>query len=149
MQIRCAEVGEGGVLEAVQRRSSAVWPAYRERLAAHPDAIARLEEGELRAGRVRVAHQDGEVVGFSAVLATDPDGVVVLDGLFVESDAMGQGVGRALVEDAAARAADAGAVALTVVSGPETQAFYARCGFTSVADAPTRFGPAALLRRAL
>jgi predicted N-acetyltransferase YhbS len=133
----------------VQRRSSAVWPAYREQLEAHPDAIARIGDEELRAGRVRVASDDGEVVGFSAVLAADADGVVVLDGLFVEPEAMGRGVGRALVEDAAARAADAGATALTVVSGPETQAFYARCGFSRVADAPTRFGPAALLRRAL
>ncbi|HEX4187005.1 MAG TPA: hypothetical protein VHY83_03815 [Solirubrobacteraceae bacterium] len=37
--IRDAKRDESSLLEALQRRSSDVWEAYREQLAAHPDAI--------------------------------------------------------------------------------------------------------------
>jgi predicted N-acetyltransferase YhbS len=150
VRIRTAEIGEAAALEDLQRRSSAVWPAYRAQLEAHPDAIAGPPAAELRAGRVRVAVDDGGgLLGFSAVLAPDAEGVVELDGLFVDPGALRQGIGRALVEDAADRARAVGARAMTVVGGPETTGFYARWGFVAVADAPTRFGPATLRRRAL
>jgi predicted N-acetyltransferase YhbS len=150
MRIRTAEVGEAGALEALQRRSSAVWPAYRAQLAAHPDAIEPLPDAELRAGRVRVAcDEEGAILGFAAVLAPGADGVVVLDGLFVEPGAMRRGIGAALLDDAAGRARALGARAMTVVAGPETATFYERCGYVAVADASTRFGPATLRRRAL
>jgi predicted N-acetyltransferase YhbS len=150
MRIRTAQIGEAALLQDLHRRSSAVWPAYRAQLAAHPDAIEALPDDELRAGRVRVAVDDGgAVLGFSAVLAPDAGGVVVLDALFVDPGALRQGIGRALLEDAAARARATGAVAMTVVGGPETAGFYEGCGFAAVADAPTRFGPATLRRRAL
>ena len=150
MRIRTADISEASALEDLQRRSSAVWPAYRAQLSAHPEAIAAPAEAELRAGRVRVAVDDGgALVGFAAVLAPDAEGVVELDGLFVDPAAMRQGIGRALLQDAADRARAAGARAMTVVGGPETAGFYAGCGFVAVADAPTRFGPATLRRRQL
>jgi N-acetylglutamate synthase-like GNAT family acetyltransferase len=71
-----------------------------------------------------------------------------LDGLFVEPDQMSCGVGRALVEDAAARASDQGAEALKVTAGP-AQAFYERVGFNLTGSAQTRFSPAVHMRRDL
>jgi GNAT superfamily N-acetyltransferase len=145
--LRDAVAAEAGLLEALQRRSSDVWDAYREQLAAHPDAI-ELPQSFIDRGGVRVAvADDGTPIGFSVVIPTD-EYVHELDGLFVEPDHMHAGVGRALVEDAAARATAAGAACLEVTAGP-AQGFYEKVGFELVGAAETRFGPAVRMRRRL
>jgi GNAT superfamily N-acetyltransferase len=75
-------------------------------------------------------------------------GIHELDGLFVEPSRMQHGVGRTLVEDAAARAANNGAACLEVIAGP-AQGFYERLDFTVIGNAQTRFGPAVRMRRDL
>jgi GNAT superfamily N-acetyltransferase len=138
---------EASVLEGLQRRSSDVWEQYREALAAHPDAI-ELPQTFIDREWVRVAVDDqGAPIGFSVVIPGDGR-VHELDGLFVEPDRMLRGVGRALVEDAAARAAVQGAEYLEVTAGP-AQGFYERVGFYRVDIAQTRFGPAVRMRREL
>ena len=147
LRIRNATATEAPVLEALQRRSSDVWEAYREQLAANPDAI-ELPQALIDKGWVRVAIDVDETpVGFSVVVPANGP-VHELDGLFVEPDQMSAGVGRALVEDAAARASDQGAEALEVTAGP-AQAFYERVGFNLIGVAQTRFGPAVRMRRDL
>jgi GNAT superfamily N-acetyltransferase len=133
------------VLEALQRRSSDVWEGYREQLAANPDAI-ELPQAFIDSGWVRVAVDvEGTPVGFSVVVPANGP-VHELDGLFVEPDRVG--VGRALIEDAAARAADQSAEALEVTAGP-AQGFYEKVGFSPIGVAQTRFGPAVRMRREL
>jgi GNAT superfamily N-acetyltransferase len=145
--IRNATATEAPVLEALQRRSSDVWEAYREQLAANPDAI-ELPQAFIDNGWVRVAVDvEGTPVGFSVLIPTDGP-MYELDGLFVEPSQMSAGVGRALVEDAATRAADRGAQALEVTAGP-AQGFYERVGFNLIGVAKTRFGPAVRMRRDL
>jgi N-acetylglutamate synthase-like GNAT family acetyltransferase len=61
---------------------------------------------------------------------------------------MSSGVGRALVEDATARASDQGTEALQVTARP-AQAFYDKVGFNLIGPAQTRFGPAVRMRRDL
>lgn len=147
IRIRDAAATEACLLEALQRRSSDVWEAYREQLAAHPDAI-ELPKYFIENGWVRVAVADDETpIGFSVVMPSGRD-VHELDGLFVEPDNMLRGSGRALIEDAAARASDAGAQWLEVTVGP-AQGFYERVGFELVGPAQTRFGPAVRMRRRL
>jgi GNAT superfamily N-acetyltransferase len=147
VSIRDATAAERVALEALQRRSSDVWEAYREQLAANPDAIA-LEQAFIDNGWVRVAVAgDDTPIGFTVVIPTD--GVVhELDGLFVEPAHMRGGAGRALVEDAAARAVHDGAGFLEVIAGP-AQGFYERLGFIAISNAQTRFGPAVRMRRDL
>jgi GNAT superfamily N-acetyltransferase len=145
--IRNATATEAPVLEALQRRSSDVWAEYREQLAAYPDAI-ELPRAFIDKGWVRIAIDIHETpVGFSVVVPTNGC-VHELDGLFVEPDQMSCGVGRALVEDVAARASDQGAKALEVTAGP-AQAFYERVGFKLIGPTQTRFGPAVRMRRDL
>ena len=147
LRIRNATATEAPVLEALQRRSSDVWEAYREQLAANPDAI-ELPQAFIDKGWVRVAIDVDEApVGFSVVVPANGP-VHELDGLFVEPDQMSAGVGRALVEDAAARASDQGAEALEVTAGP-AQGFYERVGFRLIGVAQTRCGPAVRMRRDL
>jgi GNAT superfamily N-acetyltransferase len=147
LRIRDATMVERAALEALQRRASDVWEAYREQLAAHPDAIA-LPPAYIDSGWVRAAVADGaRPIGFSVVI---PGAIEIheLDGLFVEPLHMHQRIGRALVEDAVARAIRDGAAALEVTAGP-AQGFYEKTGFSVIRETQTRFGPALRMRRNL
>ena len=115
-------------------------PLYRAQLAANPDAIEMPEE-QIRAGHVRVAAQDGVVVGFAVLLERSGE-ACELDGLFVEPDRMRAGVGRQLVQDAERMARERGAARIEVVANPQAVAFYAAVGFTPAGEAQTRFGTA-------
>jgi predicted N-acetyltransferase YhbS len=138
--IRRAEPGERAALEELQRRSSLHEPMFREQLAAHPDAI-ELPAEQVEAGLVRVAEQDGVVVGF-AVLMEPSAGACELDGLFVEPGHMRAGIGRRLVDDAKRAARGRGATRIDVVANPQAVAFYERVGFVVTGAARTRFGSA-------
>lgn len=120
---------------------------YRAQLTAHPDAIA-LPAEQITAGLVRVAEQDGVVVGF-AVLLEPSAGACELDGLFVEPERMRTGVGRLLVEDATSVARERGATRIDVVANPQAVAFYDAVGFKPAGEAQTRFGPAPRMALAL
>jgi GNAT superfamily N-acetyltransferase len=147
LRIRDATAGEAPLLEALQRRSSDVWPEYREQLAANPDAIV-LPARFIDNGWVRVATEPRErLVGFSVVVPAD-GAIHELEGLFVEPDHLRQGIGSALVQDAAMRAAADAAVGLEVTAGP-AQAFYEQAGFVVLGVVQTRFGPAVRMRREL
>lgn len=147
VRIRHATATEGPALESLQRRSSDVWEEYREQLAAHPDAI-ELPQEFIDKLWVRVAVDEDETpIGFSVVIPGE-NRAHELDGLFVEPDRMGQGVGRALVEDAAQRALAKGAECMEVIAGP-AEGFYEKLGFRVVGPAQTRFGTAVRMRREL
>ena len=140
IMIRAAVAAERGELEALQRRSSVHQPMYRAQLEAHPDAI-ELPDEHIAAGHVRVAEQDGVIIGFAVLLERSGDGCE-LDGLFVEPDRMGAGVGRGLVEETARMADARGATQIDVVANPQAVAFYEAVGFVRTGEAQTRFGPA-------
>jgi GNAT superfamily N-acetyltransferase len=147
VRIRDATAIERPMLEELQRRASDVWDVYREQLAANP-GVFELPMEFIENGWVRVAvDEDQTPVGFSVLVAAH-DGMHELDGLFVEPARMFSGVGRALVEDAVARAAQAGATSVEVTAGP-AQGFYAKVGFHLVGAAQTLFGPAVRMRRGL
>ncbi len=147
-RIRDARPAERAALQALQARAAAVWEEDRAVLEAHPDAIV-VPADAIAERRLRVAVDDEDrLLGFSLVLP-----VVVgereLDGLFVEPDAMGRGVGRLLVTDVVQRAQADGADRLFVVSGRGARGFYERLGFRLLDAVPTRFGPALQLQLAL
>ena len=140
IRVRLARGDERRALEELQRRSSMDGPAYRAQLDAHPDAI-ELPASQIASGFVRVAEQDGVVVGFSVLLAASA-GACELDGLFVEPRVMRTGIGRRLIEDAARIALERGATRIEVDANPQAVAFYESTGFVVVGQAETRFGPA-------
>lgn len=115
-------------------------------LEAHPDALG-VSSDAIADRRVRVAiDARGEILGF-CVVADGGGGVCILDDLFVEPEVMRRGVGRALVEDAAATAFAGGYREMTVVVHPRNFPFYETLGFAAAEPAETRFGPAVLMRR--
>jgi len=147
-EIRFGKPAEREALSGLHRRSSYVWAEDRANLEAHPDALGVAPEA-IAAARVRVAVGPGsELVGFS-VVAHAGGGVCALEDLFVEPEVMRQGVGRALVEDAAERARLGGYREMTVVAHRRNFAFYESLGFVPAEPVSTRFGPATRLRRPL
>lgn len=144
--IRPARPSERETLEELQRRASLANERHRSDLLAHPEAI-ELPPSQIVNGDVVVAELDDEVAGF-AVLLIGEEGAE-LDGLFVEPALWKHGIGRALVEHGAQRAAQAGSPAVEVTANPEARAFYEAVGFEKYGEAATRFGPAIRMRRLL
>jgi GNAT superfamily N-acetyltransferase len=134
LTLRLARPEEHDELEELQRRASLELPEYRDQLIANPDAIY-LPEGQIANGQVIVAEMDGVIAGFAAVVGGE------LDGLFVEPDLWGHGIGRALA-DAATNEARRRGLALKVIANPRARRFYESCGFSVEGEEQTRFGPA-------
>lgn len=134
LTLRLARRDEHDELEDLQRRASLELPEYRDQLLDDPDAIY-LPEGQIANGQVIVAEIAGEIAGFAAVVGGE------LDGLFVEPDLWGQGIGRTLV-DAATHEARRRGLALKVIANPRARRFYESWGFLVEGEVETRFGPA-------
>jgi GNAT superfamily N-acetyltransferase len=137
--LRLARPEEHAELEELQRRASLELEDYREQLLANPDAI-HLPPSQIANGQVIVAELHGQVAGFAALVGGE------LDGLFVEPDLWGGGIGRALI-DAATHEARRKGLALTVIANPTARGFYESCGFTLEGETPTRFGPGLRMSR--
>jgi GNAT superfamily N-acetyltransferase len=134
---------ERGALEDLQRRASLMWEEYRGWLLANPEVI-ELPLAQLAEKRVRVAELGGRTVGFSVLLPRA--NVMDLDGLFVEPDYWGGGIGRALMQDAMVSTRQSGADAIEVLANPRAEGFYARIGFAVIGRDQTLFGPANRMR---
>ena len=134
LTLRLARPDEHDALEDLQRRASLELPEYRDLLLDNPDAIY-LSEGQIANGQVIVAELDGEIAGFAAVVGGE------LDGLFVEPDLWGRGIGRALADAATHEARNRG-LALSVIANPRARRFYEHCGFSVEGEVQSRFGPA-------
>ena len=130
--LRPAKVAEHQLLEELQARASLELPEYREQLLANPDAV-HLPPAQIANGQVIVAEYRGQIAGFAAVVGGE------LDGLFVEPDLWGRGIGRALI-NAATKVARHKGLALRVIAHPSARRFYESCGFTIEGEEQTRFG---------
>ena len=139
--MRDSRPGEAATLEALQRRAvDERWDRYREQLQAHPDVIA-FPAHWADEGRLRIAVDDDDrVVGFSVAINDE------LDGVYVDPEVMGTGVGRLLFDDAVARARAQGLGALETTANANTRDFYAAMGFVPVGEMPSRFGQGVRMR---
>lgn len=97
---------------------------WREGLTITPEFV---EENEVYAALV-----EGEPVGFYALVGQGCR--IELEHLWVLPERMGTGVGRALLEHAAGRAADLGAETLGIEADPNAEGFYRRMGARRVGE---------------
>ncbi|WP_173934629.1 GNAT family N-acetyltransferase [Chelativorans sp. Marseille-P2723] len=122
LRLRQARRDEGDALTALCLRSKAAHgyddtfiAACREELTVDPASPGLI-----------VAELDGTAVGLAQISTGGEE--AELDKLFVEPAFHGRGIGRALLESAAAKAAKSGAQALVLDSDPGAAAFYERMG---------------------
>ena len=135
---------EIGLLNTLAFRSKAHWgysarqmEAWRADLALSPAWVAKQW--------LHVALLDNDLAGLFAVM--DDAGEWKLEHLWVAPEAMGKGVGRALIRAACQLARRFGADALTVHADPNAAGFYTACGGVKVGElcAPIEGDPARVL----
>lgn len=145
--IRLAVENEKTALEALQLRASLANDGDRKALLENLDAID-LPLEQIKNGQTLVAEQGDMIVGFAVILPRD-DGDEELDGLFVEPDIWGGGIGRALVDACCTRAKGIDASNLHVIGNPHAEGFYVACGFEQYGLHETQFGAGLLMRKAI
>lgn len=147
MPLRLANLHERGSLIELQRRASLMWESDRPFLLANPGLID-LPADQIAEGRVSVFEEAGRTLGFVVVLPRD-DGAAQLDGLFVEPERWGRGIGRRLVDHALDRARQGAALSLNLVANRQALGFYEKCGFEVLEEVQMPFGLGVRMMRAL
>jgi GNAT superfamily N-acetyltransferase len=145
--IRPARAEERDLLTGLQRQASLMWEDDREALLAEPGAID-LPADQIAGGHVFLFEEEGAVLGFAVVLPRE-DGDAELDGLFVEPDVWGRGIGRMLMDHAVELARRRGCLNLKVVANRRALGFYLKCGFQALGEVATRFSPGVAMVRPL
>lgn len=129
-----ARFDEAEALTGMVRNSMAYDGTYRVMV-----ANQTVDRAYIEANLVRVARgPGGTALGFYSMLVPGcgGPGEAELDFMFVDNDAQGRGIGRALFDDLRARAAERAVTRLHIVSHPPSESFYRRCGAYPVGVMP-------------
>lgn len=132
--VRPARVVEAAALSDLCFRSKASW-GYDETFMQQSRSALTVGDAAIAAGRVIVATEGEAVLGVVAV-AVEGD-IADLDLLFVDPAAFGRGVGRLLMQEAAAAARLQGARRMTILADPGARGFYERMGARLIGMAPS------------
>ncbi len=131
MTIRRVRPKEAALLTEVAHEAKRHW-GYPERWIAAWRTDLTLTPAFVRHASVFAAVEAGVVQGFYALVGSGTHHN--LEHFWVRPEAMGCGLGRALFEHAAARAAEAGARHLEIESDPHAEGFYLRMGARRVGE---------------
>ena len=145
--LRPAEAADLPALRDLTWRITLAEPAYADQARAQPDVIDGPTDA-FGQGGVIVAEQGGRLAGYVAVVRP-ADAPAEIDGLFVEPELQGRGIGRTLLLAGLQRLRVSGADRVTVVASPAAITVYEACGFRQVGPVPTLFGPAVFMEAAL
>jgi len=128
LQIRPAQRQDAALLSALALRSKAHWGYSEEFLAACKDELnytSKQFENPQFCGHVCL--DCGVPIAFY-VLEKTSDSIVELDGLFVEPEYIGKGVGRLLIEHAKKQAKQLGFTTIVIQGDPHAERFYTSVG---------------------
>lgn len=140
--IRKARPEEAAFLSGLSLRSKAVW-GYDPAFLARCHMLMRVSAATILAQPHYIAEAKGRVLGFYG-FGPETEGVG-LDSMFVEPDAIGRGVGRALWDHAVETARGLGHASLIVVSDPNAEGFYLRMGARRTGARPSEIEAGRLL----
>lgn len=132
--LRSAALADLPALTRLAYAAKAHWDYPTEWLALWEAALTFTAE-TLAAQHVVVAERGGQAVGVYAISLDEQ--VAELEHCWVDPACMGQGLGRRLVEAAAAHARRLGAMHLRIASDPHAEGFYRHLGARRVGDVPS------------
>lgn len=132
--IRRAEPDEAQNITAMVVRSKAYW-GYSDEFMKYAAAVLNVTPHYITTRPTYVLEQDGQLLGMGSLKELSPQ-EVELDMLFVAPEAIGQGVGRQLVEYVKGIAAASGYHTLFVESDPNAAGFYEKMGGQLVGHRP-------------
>lgn len=132
VRVRAALPGEEAILTDLCMRSKA-HHGYDDAFMAQCAPVLEVRGADIAAGRVWVAQRKGRIVG-TVGITPEGDGEAELDRMFVEPDAIGSGVGRALMRRAVKESRAAGVRKLMILADPHAALFYERCGAVRIGD---------------
>ena len=125
MTLRPAVPADAPALSRLAWRSKAHW-GYDDRFLAACREELTLQPGQCDGVHTVVAEGDAGPLGFYRLAGEPP--VAELADLFVDPDAIGQGVGAVLLADAVGRARALGISRLLIDADPHAEGFYAHLG---------------------
>lgn len=132
--IRPARATEAGILTDLALRSKAHWGYDAQFLEACRDELT-VAANEITRRRATVADRDGHILGFTTLEGEPPTGVLGM--MFVDPQAIGQGIGRLLFEHTIAAGRDAGFTQLTIDADPNAEPFYRAMGAVRIGHVPS------------
>jgi GNAT superfamily N-acetyltransferase len=132
--IRPARATEAGILSDLALRSKAHWGYDAEFLDACKDELT-VAAGEIVGRRATVADRDGHILGFTTLEGEPPTGELGM--MFVDSGAIGQGIGRLLFEHTLAAGGQLGFARLTIDADPNAEPFYRAMGAVRTGSVPS------------
>ncbi|MEW2621304.1 GNAT family N-acetyltransferase [Streptomyces sp. NPDC048106] len=132
--IRPARATEAGLLTDLAVRSKAHWGYDAEFLDACRDELT-VAANEVARRRATVADRDGRILGFTTLEGEPPTGVLGM--MFVDPQAIGQGIGRLLFERTIAAGRDLGYTQLTIDADPNAEPFYRAMGAVRIGTVPS------------
>ncbi len=136
MPIRPARAEDAEVLSDLAFRSKAHWGYADDFMEACRDELTYTPE-QVASGDFHVLDSDGRIAGFYALTKISPD-TAELEAMFVEPERIGEGCGRALMQDALSRAGSLEHIQrLVIQADPHAAEFYRRAGATLIGERPS------------
>ena len=155
VHVREGRPAEAAELTALALRSKAHWGYDEGFMAACREELA-VRPADVTARRTAVAERDGRILGFTMLDGRPPAGALGM--MFVEPDAIGQGVGRLLFGHAREQARRLGFTLLTIDADPSpssqpgssrgdpnAEPFYTAMGAVRVGAVPSGSVPGRML----
>ena len=138
ISLRSARIADAPALSVIARAAKAHWGNSEALLARWAQDLTITPE-HIRRDSYTVAERGGRPVAFLALAGAGP--VLSIEHLWVLPQAMGDGVGRRLLEDALARCRSAGTSSIRIVADPNAAGFYARFGAREIGTVPSQPAP--------
>ena len=145
VRVRTALPKEAGLLTELCMRSKA-HHGYDDAFMAQCAPVLEVRGADINAGRIWVAQRNRRIVG-TVGITLGSDGEAELDRMFVEPDAIGSGVGRALMRRVVREARAGDVRRLMILADPHAARFYERCGAVLVGQEPSDAIPGRRLPR--
>lgn len=134
ISIRPARDDEGSVLTALAVRAKSHW-GYDEGFLVSARAELTIDADTIRSSSIYVLEREGRPIGFHGLAGEPPQGR--LEWMFLEPDAIGQGLGRWMWNDAIERARAAGFAELIIESDRYAEPFYLAMGAERIGATPS------------